>query len=155
MMKNLLNFVVCLLCFISVSLLCSCQEQKTKVLTEVPSELLGTWVLTARIIDGQDGPVQDRVVKLVFKKNGGFETSYKGEPDQVWVRAGQGVYSYNPPILSLHWDSGRVVPLLLSNLTPESFRAHHGRDLAPLKDQEPDEIFKKAQKEKGPTRSGS
>ena len=155
MKKNLLNFAVFLLCFISVSLLCSCQEQKTQISAEVPSELLGTWVLAARIINGQDAPAQDRVVTIVFKKNGVFETSYKGEPDQEWVRAGQGAYSYNPPILSLHWDSGRVVPLLLSNLTPESFRAHHGRGLAPLKDQEPDEIFKKAQKEKGPTRSGS
>ena len=83
-------------------------RQKTQISAEVPSELLGTWVLAARIINGQDAPAQDRVVTIVFKKNGVFETSYKGEPDQEWVRAGQGAYSYNPPILSLHWDSGRV-----------------------------------------------
>ncbi len=155
MMKNLSILVIYILCFFCAALMISCQEQRAQFSSEIHPELLGTWVLTTRTIEGQETPAKDRMVKLTFKKDGTFRTSYKGDADQEWVHAGQGAYSYNAPILSLHWDSGRVVPLLLTNLTSESFRAHHGRDLAPLKDQEPDELFKKVKNEKGPSRNAS
>ena len=154
MMKNhaLLVFVGCLVC---LALLISCQENKSPSSIQSNPELIGTWVLTGRIVEGTIVPAQDRLVKIEFKEDGAFQISYRGEPQQQWIEAGHGAYSYHPPMLSLHWDSGRTVPLLLSNLTSEGFNAHHGRDLAPLKDQEPDEIFKKVQKEKGRTRGGS
>lgn len=153
MMKNLSICAIYILCFCCMALMISCQEQRAQFSSEIHPELVGTWVLTARIIQGQETPAKNRVVKLIFRKDGTFETSYKGETGQEWVQAGRGAYSYNAPILSLHWDSGRIVPLLLTKVTAEGFRAHHGRDLAPLKDQEPDEIFEKVQNQKGPTRS--
>ncbi len=155
MTKNLSIFAIYTLCFFCLVLMISCQEKGVQSSSEVHPELVGTWVLTARTIQGQETPAKDRVLKLTFRKDGTFETSYQGETSQAWVQAGQGGYSYIAPILSLHWDSGRVVPLLITNLTSESFRAHHGRDLTPLKDQEPDEIFMKVQNQKGPTRSGA
>ena len=47
---------------------------------------------------------------------------------------------------------GKTVPLLISVLNPDRIRVHHGREMTPMLDQEPDEIFQKAQQEKGPTR---
>ncbi len=142
-----------LLLLVCLGLFSSCQERKApRTTTEVPSELLGTWVLAARIVDGQEQPANDRVIKLVFRKDGTFHASFRGEPNQAWVAAGKGAYSYNSPLMSLHWDSGRTVPLLISVLNPDRIRVHHGREMTPMTDQEPDEIFQKAQQEKGPTR---
>lgn len=156
MRKNLYNFVFCSLCFISLACFSACQEHRAQTKTkEAPPELLGTWVLTNRIIDGQDTPVQERLIKLTFKKEGVFQASYKGEPRQAWISAGRGAFVCNPPMLSLFWDSGRVVPLLIGELTSERLRVHHGRNTVPIKDQEPDEIFQKAPQEKGPTKGGA
>lgn len=155
MMKNftvLFSYTGCVIC---LALFVSCQEQKVQRSIESHPELIGTWVLTDRIIDGIKQLAQDRIVKLVFKSDGTFATSYRGDNRQQWVHAGRGAYLYDSPYLSLHWDSGRVVPLLLSDLNSESFKAHHGREMAPLKEQEPDEIFKKVKKEMSPTQNGS
>ena len=156
MMKNgaqfvFVGFLVCL----ATLLLYSCQENKLQTSAQSHPELIGTWVLAARISEGSEKPADDRLVRIQFNQDGTFNIGYKGEPQQKWIEAGHGAYSYNPPMLSLHWDSGRIVPLLLSNVTAESFNAHHGRGFVPLKDQEPEEIFRKVTKEKGPTRSGS
>ena len=151
-MKKTKILTLGLLLLACICLLGSCQERKAlRTTTEVPSELLGTWVLAARIVDGQEQPANDRVIKLVFRKDGTFHASFKGEPKQAWIAAGQGAYSYNSPLMSLHWDSGRTVPLLISVLNPDRIRVHHGREMTPMTDQEPDEIFQKAQQEKGPT----
>lgn len=156
MRKNLYNLVFCLLCFISLVCFSACQEHGPQTKTkEAPPELLGTWVLTNRIIDGQETPAQERLIKLTFKKDGTFQASYKGELRQTWIAAGQGAFLYNPIMLSLYWDSGRVVPLLIGELTSERFRVHHGRNTVPLKDQEPDEIFQKSPQEKGPTKGSA
>jgi hypothetical protein len=152
-MKKTKILTIGLFLLICLGLFSSCQDRKAvSTTTEVPPELLGTWVLAARIVDGQEQPANDRVIKLVFRKNGTFQASFRGEPNQAWVAAGQGAYSYNSPLMSLHWDSGRTVPLLISVLTPDRIRVHHGREMTPMLDQEPDEIFQKAQQEKGPTR---
>ncbi|MGC8659605.1 MAG: hypothetical protein ACP5U1_11080 [Desulfomonilaceae bacterium] len=154
MMKNH-ALSICIVCLICLGLVASCQETKTLTSVQSHPELIGTWVLTSRVENGAVVPAKDRLVKIQLKEDGTFQISYRGEPQQQWIQAGHGAYLYSPPTLSLHWDSGRIVPLLVSNLNSEGFHAHHGRVLAPLKDQEPDEIFKKVLKKKGPTSEGS
>ncbi len=155
-MKKVRDFAICLLLAAGVVALLSCQDNKsTQKMKEPPDELIGTWVLSDRIIDGQSSPTQNGIIKLSFRKTGKFQASFQGEPNQKWVEAGQGVFSYDPPLLTLYWDSGRVVPLLLSNLSSDSLHFHHGRTMIPLKDQEADEVFRKVKPEKGPTRGTS
>ena len=155
-MKNLRDLAICLLWIAGFVALTSCQDHKsTQKIKEPPDELIGAWVLSDRVIDGQLTPIQDGIIKLTFRKTGKFQASFQGQPNQKWVEAGQGVFSYDPPLLSLYWDSGRVVPLLLSELSSESLRFHHGRTTVPLKDQEADEVFKRLKPEKGPTRGTS
>lgn len=134
----------------------SCQDHKSiQEIKDPPEQLIGNWILSDRVSDGQTFKVQESVVKLTFRKNGTFQASFQGQPNQKWVEAGQGVFTYDSPLLTLYWDSGRVVPLLVKDLDSESLKLHHGRTMIPLKDQEADEVFQRIKTEKGPTRSPS
>ncbi len=116
------------------------------------SRLAGTWTLKTRIKDGVGSPVTQRLMRLVLKENGTFHADYKGEESQRWIRAGQGGFSYNPPLLQFYWDKGPVVTLLVVEAEPARLLVHHGRNLVPLKNQEPDEVFVGETPQKGPTR---
>jgi hypothetical protein len=118
--------------------------------------LSGTWILKSKISpDGVESPVSQRFMKLTFRADGSFQAAYRGEETQSWIRAGQGGFSYHPPHLSLYWESGPVLTLLVREFQPERLLIHHGRSMIPLKDQEPDEVFVKQKSEKGPTRGQS
>lgn len=108
--------------------------------------------MTARIVDGLEVPVGERVMKLTLHPDGTFLANYRGDITQDWILAGQGAYSYEAPMLNLYWDSGRVINLLVDESQPDRLVLHHGRNVAPLKDQEPDEVFSRHKGEKGPTR---
>lgn len=119
------------------------------------SRLNGTWVLTAKVVEGQDVPVTSRLMKLVFNNNGTFRAVYRGDKGQAWIGAGAGGFSYAPPFLTLFWDSGPAVTIVVEEKNAERLLFHHGRNLVPLKNQEPDEIFVRQKIEKGPTRQPS
>ncbi len=91
-------------------------------------------------------------MKLVLNSDGAFIANYRGEINQEWILAGQGAFSYDPPTLNLYWDTGRVINLLVDESQPDRLVLHHGKNIAPLKDQEPDEVFVRFKGEKGPTR---
>jgi hypothetical protein len=114
--------------------------------------LAGTWTLKTRIKDGVGSPVTERFMRLVLKENGTFFADYKGEESQRWIRAGQGGFSYSPPMLQFYWDNGPVVTLIVVEAEQGRLLVHHGRNLVPLKNQEPDEVFVGETPQKGPTR---
>ncbi|MGO9569070.1 MAG: lipocalin family protein [Desulfomonilaceae bacterium] len=117
--------------------------------------MTGTWVLTSRVVEGQDLPVTSRLMKLVFNNNGTFRAIYRGDEGQTWIGAGAGGFSYAPPLLTLFWDSGPVVTIVVEEKDPERLLFHHSRSFVPLKNQEPDELFVRQKVEKGPTRQPS
>lgn len=134
-------------------LVLSCQTStSTEQKKDESGRLAGTWTLQSRIKDGVSTPVNQRFMRLVLKDNATFHADYRGEESQRWIRAGQGGFSYNPPLLQFHWDNGQVVTLVVIEAEPQKLVVHHGRNLVPLKDQEPDEIFVSEPPEKGPTR---
>ncbi|MGB6066050.1 MAG: hypothetical protein WBG50_14715 [Desulfomonilaceae bacterium] len=137
-------------------LIVSCSSQTGSVeKTADDSRLAGTWVLTSRIIKGQDVPATNRLMKLVFSNNGTFRSTYRGDEAQKWIAAGAGGFSYTPPLLTLYWDSGPVVRITVKETDPKRLLFHHGRNCVPLKNQDPDEIFVRQKSEKGPTRQPS
>ncbi|MEW6137537.1 MAG: hypothetical protein AB1733_04820 [Thermodesulfobacteriota bacterium] len=117
--------------------------------------LAGTWLLEARITEDGEAPATDRVMRLALSPRGTFQAYYRGDTTQQWVRAGEGGYSYSQPVLTLYWDNGATVTLLVSQLGPDRIRVHHGLNLVPLKDQDPDEIFVRQKMDKGPTQGAS
>jgi len=125
--------------------------------SEAPEEvnkadrLRGTWTLVARIVDGQELPVSKRLMRLIFTDKGVFTAEYRSDKDQGWIRPGKGVFRYIPPMLNLYWDSGAVTILLVTEIDQDRILVHHGRNLVPLTEQEPDEIFQRQRPEKGPT----
>ena len=78
-----------------------------------------------------------------------------GKRTQEWIQAGDGAFSYDPPLLTLYWDSGATARLLVVESGPERLVFHHGRNLAPLNNQEPDEVFSRQKTEKGPVKKPS
>ena len=146
-----------LICLCLLSLLAvSCGTETGKVETSAQaSKIAGTWIIKSRLVDEKEAPVTQRFMKLHFKDNGTFQAGYRGEENQKWTHAGQGSFSYDPPLLTLFWDSGQVLTLLARQTEPDQLVIHHGRNLAPLKDQEPDEVFVRQKDVKGPTRGPS
>lgn len=148
------SFPLILFCLLAVHavLLIGCQSK-----SQAPEgvnradRLQGTWTLMARIVDGQELPASQRVMRLTFNDKGTFTAEYRSDNDQGWIRPGKGVFRYLPPILSLHWDSGAVTTLLVTEMNEDRILVHHGRNLVPLRDQEPEEIFERQKLEKGPT----
>lgn len=135
-------------------LLFSCGGPATTVQkNDESSKLAGTWTLKTRIKDGVSSPVTERFMRLVLKENGTFHADYKGEESQRWIRAGQGGFSYSPPMLQFYWDNGPVVTLIVVEADQGKLLVHHGRNMVPLKDQEPDEVFVgETAPKRGPTR---
>ena len=137
-------------------LLVSCDRQTGSVpKNENNSRLAGTWLIQSRIVDGADSPADERFIRFVFDADGLFSSEYRGEKNQEWIQAGNGAFSYQPPLLTLYWDSGATATLLVVESGPERLVFHHGRNLAPLVNQEPDEVFARQKMEKGPVRKPS
>lgn len=137
-------------------LLASCSDKGVSIQkNENASRLVGTWLLKARLIDGKETPATERYMKLQLKDDETFRSWYRGEASQPWISAGQGAFSYDPPHLSLHWDSGATVTLLVTEKGPETLEIHHGRNVVPLKDQDPPEVFVRQKPQTGPTRGPS
>jgi hypothetical protein len=134
----------------------SCTSQpKSAEKSSDASRLAGTWVLTSKVVEGQAVPVTARFMKLTFNNNGTFRAIYRGDARQAWIGAGAGGFSYTPPILTLFWDSGPEVTIVVEEKDVERLQFHHGRNLVPLNNQDPDEIFVRQKTEKGPTRQPS
>lgn len=133
--------------------LVSCQApSKDSASTDNKARITGTWLMTARMVDGSEISAIERVMKLALNPDATFLAYYRGEMSQDWILAGQGAFSYEAPMLNLYWDSGRVINLLVDESQPDRIVLHHGRNSAPLLDQEPDEVFVRHKGEKGPTR---
>jgi hypothetical protein len=111
--------------------------------------------MKSRLVEDRADPVTQRLLRLHLKEDGTFRADYRGEESQEWIQPGGGGFSYEPPLLTLYWDSGQVITLLVRDAQPEQLVIHHGRNLAPLKDQEPDEVFIRQKETKGPTRGPS
>jgi hypothetical protein len=143
------------LIFVTVLLL-SCDRQPGAMQKKPSNPLLaGTWIIQSRIINGVASPAGERFVRFAFDANGLFKAKYRGEKNQDWIWAGEGAFSYDPPYLTLYWDSGATAALLVVESGPERLVFHHGRNLAPLINQEPDEVFARQKTEKGPVRKPS
>jgi hypothetical protein len=141
------------------ALLVSCSGQSTspkaeKIAAET-NRLAGIWVLQSRMVDGVFTPANESIMELVFRSDGTFRANFRGEETQPWIKAGEGGFSYDPPLLSLHWDAGNVVTLLVSELSPDRLQVHQGRTLVPEAGKQPDEIFVRKKVDKGPTRKAS
>ena len=143
-------------CLVSLLALSSCTERTPKVERSDKAALLaGAWTMKSRLVAEREDPVVQRFLKLRLKEDGTFRADYRGQEDQKWIQAGQGGFSYEPPLLTLYWNSGQVITLLVRDAKPEQLVVHHGRNLVPLKDQEPDEVFVRQKERKGPTRGPS
>jgi hypothetical protein len=117
--------------------------------------IAGAWVLQGRMSEESETPASERIMRLVFTPRGTFRAHYRGDASQQWIRAGQGGFAYSSPNLTLFWENGATANLLVTEQTPDRMKVHHGRNLVPLKDQDPDEIFVRESLEKGPTRGAS
>jgi hypothetical protein len=141
---------------IAAILVSSCTTEPAKVQkSDESAKIAGTWVMKSRTIDDRDEPVSQRLIKLHLRENGTFRAEYSGDESQQWITAGRGGFSYEAPFLTLFWDSGQVITLLVREATADKLLVHHGRNLAPLKEQEPDETFQRQKETKGPTRQPS
>ncbi len=154
MLRSVLGLVIKTSCLVFVGLwLISCGNQTAAPQkTNHAQSLAGIWDLTARIADDTETPVTQRFMRLSLNPDGTFRADYRGDETQRWVRAGQGGFSYNPPLLTMHWESGATSTLLVRDSGPDRIVLHHGRNMTPLADQDPDEVFVRAKPEKGPTR---
>jgi hypothetical protein len=147
-----LTFLLTLAALSLLLVSCGSQTPTSEKKSDQRGSLAGKWLLQARLADGVEAPATDRILELTFNKEGTFRANYRGDASQKWVRAGQGRYSYDPPLLTLYWEAGPASTLLVDELNPDRIRVHHGRTTVPLKDQEPDEIFVRRTVEKGPTK---
>jgi hypothetical protein len=108
-----------------------------------PDELAGAWILESRLSDGLTVPARERQMKLVLTDEGTFKASFRWDDSQEWTTAGEGAFAYIPPHLEFHWDSGPTTVFLVVEKSPDRLRLHQGRSLAPMRDDEPDQIFVK------------
>jgi hypothetical protein len=150
--------LTCSLAAVLVALcLCSCGEKAPTIEKSKDSgQLAGTWVLKSRVTEGEGQGAQglERQMKLVFTDDQLFRAEFRENSSQKWIRAGQGSFSYKPPLLTMYWESGTINPLLIVEEDPNTIVLHHCRTMIPVKDQEPSEIFVR-QKSSGPTRKAS
>jgi len=150
-----LSHLIFLLSLAALSLLlvsCGSQTSTSETKSDEKSLLPGKWSLQARLVNGTETPANNRSLELTFTKEGTFRANFRGDESQKWIRAGQGRYAYTPPRLTLYWEAGPPLTLLVQELPPDRIRIHHGRVTVPMKDQEPDEIFVRRQVEKGPSK---
>lgn len=104
-------------------------------------KIVGVWKLQSRLVDGAETPATERRLKLKFEPNGTFTAYFQGDESQPWIKAGQGAFTFMGPSLNLYWESGNRVVLLAKQSEPTRLYVHHGGNMAPLVNQEPDEIF--------------
>src|SRR5208283_4772435 len=124
--KRLRRYILILGLLLLGTLAVSCTSQpKSSEKSGDASRLTGTWVLTAKVVEGQDKPVTSRLMKLVFNNNGTFRAIYRGDEGQAWIGAGAGGFSYAPPLLTLYWDSGPEVTIVVEEKDPERLLFHH------------------------------
>lgn len=135
-------------------LLISCSEQKssTPPNKEALKTLTGTWTLKARIVDGAEVPAKESLLRLIINGDRTFRADFRSDESHKWVKAGQGAASFDPPFLKLYWELQPPITLLAHEKEPGVLLIHRGRNLAPLKDQDADELYVKQTVEKGPTR---
>lgn len=119
------------------------------------AKLAGTWIMKSRIVDDKPEPANQRLMKLHFAEGGTFRAEYRGDPSQPWITAGRGGFSYESPYVTLYWNNGQVLTLMVREANGDQLLVHHGRSLAPLANQEPDEQFERSKENKGPTRKPS
>ena len=105
--------------------------------------LSGIWILGSRIESGKEVPVVERFMKLVLRDDGTYRAEYRGDASQQWIVAGSGVFSFLPPVVQFFWDSGDVTSFLVLERDSNRLQLHHGATLAPLKEQEPDEVYRR------------
>jgi hypothetical protein len=154
MRRSVLRLSIETLCVVFLGLcIISCGSQGiAPQKTDRAQSVAGIWDLKARIADDTEAPVAQRFMRLALNPDGTFRADYRGDETQKWVRAGQGGFSYHPPLLTMHWESGATSTLLVRDSGQDRMVLHHGRNMAPLADQEPDEVFVRTKPEKGPTR---
>jgi hypothetical protein len=129
--------------------LCSCGGNGTpRTLDEQAKLLAGTWDLSYRITGDREEPATSRLLKLTLRDDSTFQALYRGDQSQEWIVAGQGAFSYTASLLRLFWDSGQETALLVRERSPERLVLHHGLNLVPLGEQEPDEVFTAVDKER-------
>lgn len=122
--------------------LCSCGGNGTSgALDEQAKLLAGTWNLSYRIAGDREEPATSRLLRLTLRDDATFQALYRGDQSQQWIVAGQGAFSYSAFLLRLFWDSGQETALLVRERSPERLVLHHGLNLVPLGEQEPDEVF--------------
>jgi outer membrane lipoprotein-sorting protein len=145
---------IIILCLISsVLFFISCGNQSGSTTnTKDAARLSGIWDLKSRILDDSETTVNQRYMRLALNTDGTFRAEYRGEATQKWVKAGQGAFSYSPPLLTMHWESGATSTLLVRASEPDRIVLHHGRNMVPFAEQDPDEVFVRLNPEKGPTR---
>jgi hypothetical protein len=145
--------VICLL----MLLLASCRDQapSTQTLNQQNAQLIGTWTLKTRSTGGEETPATERQMKLIFLTGETFRAEFRGDDTQKWIRAGEGSFTYRPPELTLYWESGGIMTLLVTELASDSLFVHHGRQVVPLNNQEPDEVFVRHKPQTGPIRNPS
>ncbi len=136
--------VICALIVIASLVGCSKGPSPTVPSNEKAKLLAGTWTIKSRIsAEGTEQPAVDRQMKLALTGNGLFKAQYRGEAAQQWIVLGQGAFSYDPPWVTLYWDSGRITALTVLEKGPDTMKVRHGRNLAPVEGQEPDEVYAK------------
>jgi hypothetical protein len=136
--------------------LCSCSSEPTTVKkNDESAKLAGTWLMKSRIVADKPEPADQRIMKLHFGESGTFRAEYRGNTSQSWITAGRGAFSYEPPYVTLFWDTGQVLTLMVREAEGDRLTVHHGKTLAPLANQEPDEEFERIKETKGPTRKPS
>ncbi len=91
-------------------------------------------------------------MRLALNTDGTFRADYRGDTTEKWITAGAGAFSYNSPLLTMYWESGATSVLLVRDAEPDRMVLHHGRNMVPLAEQDPDEVFVRINPEKGPTR---
>lgn len=138
------------------ALLISCTAGDHKARTDdnaQASALAGTWVLTSRIDEKGESAATQRQLKLILHPDSTFQARFRGLPDQEWIGAGKGAFLYEKPLLKFFWESGATVTLLVVDQDQNRMVVHHGQNLVPMKDQEPDEVFVRDGAKKEPSAS--
>lgn len=135
--KLTLGALVCLL-------LVSCGNGSTNTSeSNKNARLIGKWLLKSKVQNGKQVPVTENQILFEFRSDGTFISRYRYRPSDPWLNSGAGAYIFQPPTLELYWNSGRLIALTVTEKQPNLLSVHHGRNLAPGRDQEPDEVFER------------
>ncbi len=154
MQKHLPQLLIKISCLVlAVLFLISCGNQSVAPKkTGDSARLTGLWDLKSRFLEDKETAVTQRFMRLALNTDGTFRADYRGDTTEKWIKAGAGAFSYNSPLLTMHWESGATSVLLVRESEPDRMVLHHGRNMVPLAEQDPDEVFVRINPEKGPTR---